>query len=187
MPPLVAFTWPPPGRARREQAEAGDDLVGEHFGQALNRGLLGGDGRIFGADDVDPGVRPGGRVEDHAAAAQIDQPVAGAQRPPLAGHGAVAADAEAGDIVVELDLEPVDRRPAAGPPSRSINLLCTSQPTWPSIGATSTARRVVATVLPDAAAVERLQPAGRHSASGREARRAARIMRRYSPAGRERQ
>ena len=57
--------------------------------------------------DVDSGIGTGGCVEHHKAALQIDQPVARAKRPPLAGRGAVAADAELGDGVIELDLEPV--------------------------------------------------------------------------------
>ena len=74
------------------------------------------------ADDVDPGVGAGGGVEHHRARRRLDQPVARAQRPPLAGHRAVAADAEAGDVVVELDLEPVGgaspSRRRAGRPAR---------------------------------------------------------------------
>ena len=55
--------------------------------------------------------------------AGVDQPVAGAQRPPLARHRIVRADAEAGNVVVELDLEPVARprrrrRRRAGPAAR---------------------------------------------------------------------
>ena len=44
-----------------------DDLVGENVGQLLERGLLGGDGRIFGADDVDPRIGSRGCVEHDRA------------------------------------------------------------------------------------------------------------------------
>src|SRR5262249_21537687 len=59
-----------------------------------------------------------GRVEDDIAGGEIDQLVARSKRPPLAGDGAVAADAEAGDIVVKLDVEPELRggRPALAQP-----------------------------------------------------------------------
>ena len=73
--------------------------------------------------------------------ADLDQPVARAQRPPLARRRAVAADAEAGDIVVELDLEPVARTAPASPPSRSTSALRTSQPARLGIGATSIERQ----------------------------------------------
>ena len=61
------------------------------IGEPLERGLLGGDRRIFGGDHVDAGVRAGGGVEQHRAARGVDQPVAGAQRPPLARHRIVAS------------------------------------------------------------------------------------------------
>src|SRR6476469_7773848 len=104
---LAAFTYPPSSRwlgARCVEREPGDDLVGEGVGEILERGLLCGDGRIFGTDDVDAGVRARSRVEHHHAGRSVDQLIARPKCAPLVRRGAVAADAERGDIVVERDV-----------------------------------------------------------------------------------
>ncbi len=59
-------------------------------GKALERGLLGGDRRIFASDDVDAGVRSGGGVEHDRAGGGVDQLIARAQGAPLARHRVVA-------------------------------------------------------------------------------------------------
>ena len=96
---------------------------------------------------------------------EVDQLVAGAQRPALLRRRAVAAQAERGDIVVERDVEPIAGAPLPASPSRSTSLLRISQPDWPAIGATSTERSVAATGPRTAAAIERAQPAAGSTAS----------------------
>src|SRR5205085_3058922 len=108
--------WPSllPAGPRRVEGDSGDDLVGDLLREALQRGLLGGDGGIFGADHVDPRVRAGGGVEQHGALAGVDELVAGAQGPALAGHRIVGADAVAGNVVVEANHQPVAGRAVGG-------------------------------------------------------------------------
>ena len=64
--PRLAFTAPLPV-ARRVERDPRHDLVGDFLRQPFERGLLGGDGGIFGADHVDAGVGAGGRVEQDGA------------------------------------------------------------------------------------------------------------------------
>ena len=115
--------------------------------QVLERGVLGGDRRVFARDDVDAGVRAGGGVEHDVAARKVDQLVARAQRAALAADRLVGQQAEPFELVVEQHVEPVARRRPVLPvwPSRSLSALRTSQPALPSIGGTSTAARPCAT------------------------------------------
>src|SRR5207253_7334321 len=92
--------WPPSfrlGGARRVKGEPGDDLVSDDAGQVFERSLLGGNGGIFRAYDVDPGVEPGSVVEHHLTIRQVDQLVAGAERAPLLRRHLVRADAVGGN------------------------------------------------------------------------------------------
>jgi hypothetical protein len=89
------------------------DLFGHMLREPLQRGLLGRHGGIFRSDHVDAGVGPGGRVEQHRAEACIHEPVARAQRPPLARHRIIQANAEAGYAVVQLDFQAEARGLAA--------------------------------------------------------------------------
>ena len=61
-----------------------------------------------------PASEPAVASSTTCARRNVDQLVAGAERTPLAGHGAVAADAEADDVVVKLDVETIARLAGAG-------------------------------------------------------------------------
>ena len=78
-------------------------------GQPLLRGLLGRDGRIFGADDIDAGIGSRGGVQHHFPGLQIDQPIARPQRAPLARHRSCRRECRRRS----------DRRPARPPADRT--------------------------------------------------------------------
>src|SRR3546814_934655 len=109
---LSAPCWPslPFAGPRHIEGDARDDLIGDFLRQPFQRRLFSGDRGIFRANHVDSGIRSGRGVEHHRPQRGIDQLVAGAQRPPLARYRVIGTDAEAGNVVIQLDLEPIARR-----------------------------------------------------------------------------
>jgi hypothetical protein len=90
------------------QRDASDDLVSDDPRQALERRVLGRDRRIFGADDVDACVGACGCVQQHRIVADPYELIARAQRAAFARDAVIGADAQASDLVVEANIDPVD-------------------------------------------------------------------------------
>ena len=91
----------------------------------------------------------------------VDQPIARAQRPPLARRRAVAANAEGGQIVVQLDLQPIGR---AGPSRRRADRPAHCGPASrpaPESARPGSALSPLATAPDDPPAYIGLKPAGR--------------------------
>src|SRR3546814_3744579 len=76
----------------------------------LERGLFGGDRRIFGNGDVDSGVAGGGGIEQDKAGVCRHQLVTRAKRPPFAGDRIIGADAVADDAIIEFDPDRSEER-----------------------------------------------------------------------------
>src|SRR3546814_2738785 len=78
---------------------------GDARGTPCGRLRLAGDHRILAADNVDPGVRRGGRGGHNRGRRGIDGLVGRTQSPAFARVRIVGADAEAGDRILEPDVE----------------------------------------------------------------------------------
>ncbi len=90
-----------------EELHVNDFIFINVFGEALERGRFRGHHGIFRRDDVDPGVRSCCLVKNDGPAPRINQTVAGAQGAPFASCRAITANAEARDVVVQLDFQPI--------------------------------------------------------------------------------